>query len=98
MMYPRLFLARNLLREDEVIFVSIDDHELTDLRLILDEIYGPECLLGIFVWKRRQVPDNRNLNQISTDHEYVVAYTRGRTVFQGKGKDMSKYSNPDNDP
>jgi len=60
MMYPRLFLARNLLRDDGVIFVSIDDHEVNNLRLILDEIVGPEAFLGIFVWKRRQSTDNRN--------------------------------------
>src|SRR6266536_2745286 len=52
MMYPRLFLARNLLSEDGVIFVSIDDHEVQNLRLIMNEIFGEENLIESFVWKK----------------------------------------------
>jgi len=52
MMYPRLYLARNLLREDGVIFVSIDDHEVHNLRLMLDEIFGEENFIESFVWKK----------------------------------------------
>jgi len=52
MMYPRLFLARNLLREDGVIFVSIDDHEVHNLRLLMDEIFGEENFIEAFVWKK----------------------------------------------
>jgi adenine-specific DNA-methyltransferase len=98
MMYPRLFLARQLLREDGVIFVSIDDHEVQNLRLLMNEIFGEENFLAALIWHRRQVPDNRNINNVSTDHEYVLAYSKGFTVFTGTPKDLSKYTNPDNDP
>ncbi|MCP4541816.1 MAG: site-specific DNA-methyltransferase [Chloroflexi bacterium] len=98
MMYPRLFLARQLLRDDGVIFVSIDDHEVHNLRLLMNEVFGEENLIVILIWHRRQVPDNRNINNVSTDHEYVLAYEKGAAVFTGTPKDLSKYSNPDNDP
>ena len=98
MMYPRLFLARQLLREDGVIFVSIDDHEVHHLRLLMNETFGEENLIACFVWKRRQVSDNRNLDNVSTDHEYIVAYSRGDGSLLGTAKDLTKYDNPDNDP
>lgn len=98
MMYPRLFLARQLLRDDGVIFVSIDDHEVHHLRLVMNEIFGEESFLACFVWQRRQVSDNRNLTNVSTDHEYVLAYAQGSGVLMGTAKDLTKYSNPDDDP
>ncbi len=98
MMLPRLFLARQLLRDDGVIFVSIDDHEIHHLRMLLNEVFGEEHFLCCLVWKRRQVSDNRNVNNISTDHEYVLAFGKRQTVFKGEAKDLTKYSNPDNDP
>jgi adenine-specific DNA-methyltransferase len=98
MMYPRLFLARQLLREDGVIFVSIDDHEVHHLRLLMNETFGEENFIACFVWKRRQVSDNRNLDNVSTDHEYIVAYSRGDGSLMGTAKDLTKYDNPDNDP
>ena len=98
MMFPRLFLARNLLRDDGVIFISIDDNEVENLRRMCDEIFGEESRLACIVWKRRQVPDNRNKKGVSEDHEYVLAYGRNASVFKGKEKDLSKYTNPDNDP
>jgi hypothetical protein len=73
MMYPRLYLARNLLREDGVIFISIDDNELDNLRKLCNEVYGEEAIVGTIVWRRRQVSDNRNLTNFSPDHEYVLA-------------------------
>lgn len=97
MMYPRLFLARQLLREDGVIFVSIDDHEVHHLRLLMNETFGEENFVACFVWKRRQVSDNRNLDNVSTDHEYIVAYSRGDGTLLGTAKDLTKYDNPDND-
>lgn len=98
MMYPRLFLARQLLRDDGVICVSIDDHEVHHLRTMMNEIFGEENFLASIVWKRRQVSDNRNLTNVSTDHEYILAYSRGAGVLLGTAKDLTKYSNPDNDP
>jgi adenine-specific DNA-methyltransferase len=95
MMYPRLFLARQLLREDGVIFVSIDDHEVHHLRLLMNEVFGEEQFIGAFIWKSRHNVDSRNTTGFSRDHEYVLAY--GRRI-QGRGIDKSKYSNPDDDP
>ncbi len=98
MMYPRLFLARNLLKEDGVIFVSIDDHEVHNLRLLMDEVFGEENFIGCFTYRRRQRADNRNQSNVSPDHEYVLAFARANAVFNGRQVDVSKYSNPDNDP
>ena len=95
MMYPRLFLARQLLREDGVIFVCINDVEVAHTRLLLDEIFGNDTFIGSFIWKSRHNVDSRDKSGVSSDHEYVLCY--GRSI-QGKPKDMDKYSNPDNDP
>src|ERR1017187_4048382 len=70
MMYPRLFLAKNLLCDDGVIFVHIDDNEVHNLRLIMNEIFGEENFIAEFVWKSRQNKDNRNITGASVDHEY----------------------------
>lgn len=99
MMYPRLYIARNFLKEDGVILVSIDDNEYANLKNVMDEIYGEENMLGSFIWKRRQKADNRNQNMVSSDHEYVLAYGKsGKSKFKGVDTDKSKYTNPDNDP
>jgi len=100
MMYPRLYLARNLLRKDGAIFVSIDDNEVHDLRLIMGEIFGEENFVAQFVWRRRQNADNRNQSRVSTDHEYIIVFARDRESFSllGKEIDTAKYKNPDNDP
>jgi adenine-specific DNA-methyltransferase len=97
MIYPRLFLARNLLREDGVIFVSIDDHEVHNLRMVMDEIFGEENFLGTFVWRRR-VSSALAEKLISTDHEYVVAFQRQNFTSIGHAKTFARYSNPDDDP
>src|SRR5579883_1899547 len=98
MMYPRLYLARNLLRDDGLAFISIDDHELSNLTKLCELVFGEESIIGTITWKRRQVSDNRNLNNFSTDHEYVLAIAKTNGVFLGEAKDLSNYSNPDNDP
>ncbi len=98
MMYPRLYLARQLLCDDGVIFVSIDDHEVYDLRLLMNEVFGEENYLATFVWRRR-TPSALADKLVSVDHEYVVAYQRGSfESFIGHQKDYSSYSNPNNDP
>lgn len=92
MMYPRLFLARNLLREDGVIFVSIDDHEVHNLRLIMNEVFGEENFIAMFVRKRRMATGMRG-EPVSPDHEYVVAFGKSRpdsTLF-GSKKEESDY-------
>ncbi len=99
MMYPRLFLAKNLLKEDGIIFISIDDNEVHNLRLLMNEIFGEENFVGQFIWKRRQNADSRNKSNVSTDHEYILAYSKyDEIMFAGKDIDKSKYKNPDNDP
>ena len=75
MMYPRLFLARNLLREDGVIFVSIDDNELSSLRLILDEVFGGENFVATISW--RNVTDN-NPTLINKDNEFIVVFAKNK--------------------
>jgi len=98
MMWPRLKLLRELLAEDGVIFISIDDNELHRLRILMDEVFGEEHLVGVFTWRRRINPDSRNQSGVSEDHEYVVAYNRDSSKFAGAPKDLTKYQNPDNDP
>ena len=78
MMYPRLFLARNLLREDGVIFVSIDDHEVHNLRLLMDEVFGEENFLSenIIVANKR----GQTYKEISKTHEYLLIYSKNPDV------------------
>jgi adenine-specific DNA-methyltransferase len=74
MMYPRLFLARNLLKQDGVIFVSIDDNEVHNLRMIMNEIFGEENFVAEFVWRRT---DNQpNIGNIAKVKEYILCYTK----------------------
>ncbi|MCF7853187.1 MAG: site-specific DNA-methyltransferase [Candidatus Pacebacteria bacterium] len=77
MMYPRLFLARQLLREDGVIFISVDDHEVHNLRLLMNEIFGEENFVATFVRRRRMATAMRG-EPISPDHEYAVCFARSR--------------------
>ena len=99
MMLPRLYIARNLLREDGVIFVSCDDNEVHNLRLLMNEIFGEENFVAQFVWKARQFTDARATTNVSTDHEYIIAYSRTLEFsLRGVERDESKFSNPDNDP
>ncbi len=98
MMYPRLKLARNLLRDDGVIFISIDDNEAPNLRKLCDEVFGIENFVTEFIWKRR-ASSAMSDNNVSADHEYVVAYEKGvHQGFRGMEKDFKNYKNPDNDP
>ena len=71
MMYPRLILLKQFLREDGVIFISIDDNEVASLRLVMDELYGRRNFLGCMIWKN--TTDN-NPTRIVTEHEYVISY------------------------
>ena len=73
MMYPRLVLARNLLREDGVIFISIDDNEVAQLRKICDEVFGAENAVIPFVWP---LPRGINAGLVARAHEYVLVYTK----------------------
>ncbi len=94
MMYPRLKLSRNLLRDDGAIFISIDDGEIANLRKFCDEIFGEDRFVGTFLWKSRLNKDNRSTNGASKDHEYIICY--GKQI-RGSERDKSQYKNPDND-
>lgn len=99
MMYSRLKLARSLLRNDGIIFISIDDNEAANFTMIGNDIFGEEHFLGAFVWQRRQNADSRNYSNISPDHEYILAYAKSmNSRLKGRVIDTSKYKNPDNDP
>ena len=74
MMYPRLFLARNLLREDGVIFMHIDDHEVSNLRKLCDEIFGEANFVAEFVWNTEGHTDNQL--DVKINHEYIILYVK----------------------
>jgi adenine-specific DNA-methyltransferase len=102
MMYPRLFLAKNLLRDDGVIFVHIDDNEVHNLRLLMNEIFGEENFVASFLWEKRTNRENRKV--VSIRHDYILCYSKlqmdvGRPINQTPmtEKALSNYKNPDND-
>jgi adenine-specific DNA-methyltransferase len=95
MMYPRLKLLHKLLSPDGVIFVSIDDIEVSNLRLIMDDIFGKNKFIAQLIWKSRQNKDNRNVTGVSVDHEYVLCYG---SKLRGSERKLDQYKNPDNDP
>ncbi len=101
MMYPRLKLARNLLRDDGLIFVSIDDNEVHNLRHLLDEIFGPENFQGHIHWRRRHNQPNDPSKMIALVAEHVLAYARDSAAFKeagvGKIALTGSFTNPDND-
>lgn len=100
MMYPRLRLARNLLQDEGVIFISIDDNESADLRKLCDEIFGEENFIACCVRRRRKSQANLSQN-ISAIHEYLLCYAKNMQRNLNKITttiDKNKYSNPDNDP
>lgn len=101
MMYPRLFLARNLLRDDGVIFVSIDDNEVHNLRLLMNEIFGEENFIASLVWEKRFTRSN-NSKTFASLTEDILVYRKSSVVEEFKeprnDKSDSIYSNPDGDP
>lgn len=102
MMYPRLKLARNLLREDGVIFISIDDNEVSSLRMILTDIFGEENFLANLVWQKKYSPQNDE-KYFSASHEHILVYAKSLVDFEigllPRTKEAdARYKNPDNDP
>ena len=102
MMYPRLKLARNLLTDDGVIFISIDDNEQANLKKICDEIFGEENFVAQIVWERAYAPVNLK-KHFSESHDYIVCYSKNINLSINNGLKRSeeadnRYSNPDNDP
>ena len=99
MMFSRLLIARTLLKEDGVIFISIDDNEVANLRKLCDEVFGEENFVAQFIWKSRQNKDNRTTTGASIDHEYVICYSKNFEVraLRGSERKIEQFSNPDND-
>ena len=102
MIYPRLKVARDLLSEDGVIFISIDDNEQDNLRKICDEIFGAQNFIAQLIWQRAFSPKN-DARFISNSHDYVIMYCRDINSFKmGRlprtEEANARYSNPDNDP
>lgn len=99
MMVPRLKLLRELLADDGAIFISIDDHEQHNLRMVMDELFGEENFVAEFVWKKRTGANDSKEFWRSTDHEYVLTYAKSNLfAFTGIEKGFKNYTNSDNDP
>ena len=81
MMYPRLLLARQLLRDDGVIFVSIDDHEVHNLRRLMDEVFGEENFIASLIWEKGRKNDAK---LFSVGHEYIVLYSKNTFALKNK--------------
>ena len=102
MMYPRLYLARNLLRDDGVIFISIDDQEVRNLRSVCDEIFGEENFIANVVWQKKYTRSN-DAKYFSDNHDHILVFARNKDFLtlnlQGRTEEQtSAYSNPDNHP
>jgi adenine-specific DNA-methyltransferase len=102
MMYPRLRLARQLLTDDGVMFMSIDDNEAPRLRQLCDEVFGEHNFVATFIWEKRTNRENRRA--VSYRHDTVLCYVRARgperpiAQLPMNAKALANYSNPDNDP
>lgn len=80
MIYPRLKVARNLLTEDGVIFISIDDNEVENLRKICDDVFGEQNFVAQFIWKKKQGGGNDS-NFVVAEHEYIICYSKSLISF-----------------
>ncbi|MBC8273566.1 MAG: site-specific DNA-methyltransferase, partial [Chloroflexi bacterium] len=89
MMYPRLFLARQLLREDGVIFVSIDDHEVHNLRLLMNEIFGEENFIAQLVWLNKEGGGGSDSTLFRIKHEYLLTFARDIESVEIKGVEIT---------
>ncbi|HME54473.1 MAG TPA: site-specific DNA-methyltransferase [Candidatus Lokiarchaeia archaeon] len=102
MMYPRLFLSRNLLRNDGIIFITIDDNEIHNLKRMMDDIYGEDNFIGTIIWNSTKSVTNTAL--ISVSHTYIVIYAKNIEYFREHREHFrlpdtkDGFSNPDNDP
>ncbi|MGB8646928.1 MAG: site-specific DNA-methyltransferase [Anaerolineae bacterium] len=102
MMYPRLLLLRQLLREDGAVFISIDDNEIAHLRLIADEIFGARNFVANVIWQKMDSPKNTAVH-LSEDHDYILIYAKNSAIWRPNKLPrteamVARYKNPDNDP
>lgn len=101
-MYPRLLLAKDLLRDDGVIFISIDDNEQAQLKLLCDEVFGEENFVASIAWKKRSSPDARDT--IGSVHDWILCYTKASEKIKTaiskmplSAQRIDAYANPDSD-
>ena len=102
MIYSRLMLARNLLTDDGVIFISIDDNEQENLKKICDEVFGAENFIAQLIWEKKFAPQNDD-KYITAVHDYILVYAKVKSMWspklQKRNDDaLQKFKNPDNDP
>lgn len=102
MMYPRLVLLREFLREDGAIFISIDDNEVAHLRCIMDEVFGARNFVASIIWQKMDSPKNTAVH-LSEDHDYIALYAKDAGNWRPRKLPrtpamIARYKNPDNDP
>lgn len=102
MIFPRLKVARDLLSDDGAIFISIDEHEIENLKKVCDELYGKQNFVGTVIWERAFAPKN-DAKYLSDSHDYIVIYAKSLHNFSigllpRTEEANSRYKNPDNDP
>ena len=102
MIYPRLKMARNLLRQDGAIFVSIDDNELHALRAMMNDLFGEENFIATIIWHKMDSPKNSAIH-FSVDHDYILVFAKDSQIWRPNNlprtdKMLARYKNPDNDP
>ena len=102
MIYPRLKVARDLLTDDGVIFISIDDNEVENLRKVCDEVFGEQNFIATLIWERAFAPKN-DAKFVSSSHDYIVMCAKRIENFkigrlERTQEANARYSNPDNDP
>lgn len=102
MMYPRLKVSRDLLTDDGVIFISIDDYEMENLKKVCNEVFGENNFVGMVIWERAFAPKN-DAKYLSSSHDYIAIYAKNLSSFIiGKlprtEEANARYKNPDNDP
>lgn len=101
MMYPRLDIARQLLRDDGVIFVSIDDNEVHNLRTLMNQVFGQENFVATVIWEKKYSPQN-DAKWLSDNHDYILIYARNKerwrpNLLPRTEEANARYTNPDND-
>lgn len=100
-MYPRLLLARDLLSKDGVIFISIDDNEQANLKLLCDDVFGEENFVANLIWQKKYSPQN-DAKWFSNMHDHIICYSKSKedwrpNLFERTEVQNARYSNPDND-
>jgi adenine-specific DNA-methyltransferase len=101
MMYSRLLIARQLLREDGVIFISIDDNEVHHLRKLCDDVFGEDNFVGNIIWEKKFAPSN-DAKWFSANHDHILCFSKHKELFrpnllERSEEALARYKNPDND-